>query len=251
MIIRTYGWIFLCSFITSCGAHYETTVTGSVLYVPGKHSPPVNDPMADSIILPWHSHVSAAMDVVLAQSAQVMQRGIPESLLGDFVADASLMKVRKDSAISPEYLPDFCILNTHGFRSILPKGSITRRNVFEVLPFENELVILRINPAAVNKLLVYIRQSGGVPVSGLRMSLSDSTDILTRINGVAYEYGRKYTLLTNDYLASGGDYSAFLLDRDTIIYTGHKVRDVIESTLYEAGLKNQIIEVVPDGRIAP
>ena len=58
----------------------------------------------------------------------------PESLLGNFVTDLCL---RQYSNIA-----DICVMNNGGLRSNLTKGEITRGDIYTLMPFENELVIL-------------------------------------------------------------------------------------------------------------
>lgn len=69
---------------------------------------------------------------------------------------------------------DFAVFNTGGLRRPLPLGNITRGDVFELMPFENELVILTMNGEAVKKLVNFIATKGGAPVSGLRLRIQDS-----------------------------------------------------------------------------
>jgi 2',3'-cyclic-nucleotide 2'-phosphodiesterase (5'-nucleotidase family) len=44
---------------------------------------------------------------------------------------------------------DICLLNQGGIRSTLPKGNVTSRTAFKIMPFENSLVVV----AKENKLM--------------------------------------------------------------------------------------------------
>ena len=50
----------------------------------------------------------------------------------------TLKKSIKDEDLNP----DFCILNNGGFRSSLNKGPVNIGDIFQIMPFENYLVIL-------------------------------------------------------------------------------------------------------------
>ena len=58
-------------------------------------------------------------------------------------------------------------MNNGGLRTTLAKGKITRGDIYKVMPFENELVILELNKTDFIGLLHYITASGGEPFSGI------------------------------------------------------------------------------------
>ena len=52
---------------------------------------------------------------------------------------------------------DFCLLNNGGLRTSLPQGNITRRKIFELMPFENELVVVTISKEKMTDLKAYLK----------------------------------------------------------------------------------------------
>ena len=89
-------------------------------------------------IAPYKAKCSAIMDVVLGYSDKVMTKDQPEGLLGDFSADAVLTQARKFCKDSCSV--DICVLNNGGLRNPLPKGNITLGNIFQLMPFENQMI---------------------------------------------------------------------------------------------------------------
>lgn len=185
------------------------------------------------------------MNRILAQSAQAMEKGQPESRLGNFVADLCFEQV----AGGDHFKADFCVLNNGGLRSSLPEGAIRLRNVFELMPFDNTLVILDLDGATTVKLLNYIAKLGGVPVANLRMSIMGDVPRDVFIGGRPFDEKNHYRVLTSDYLAGGGDSMEFFKEAGTVVSTGIPVRDAIISFIEESGEKNRVIIANTDGRI--
>src|SRR5690606_18308907 len=109
-----------------------------------------------------------------------------------------------------------------GLRIELQRGDITIGNLFELMPFENELVLLELSGRNVQQLADFIAATGGQPVSGLRMKISDgkATDIV--VAGKPLKLSRTYKLITYDYLANGGDNSRGLNNPIRRINLGQK-----------------------------
>ncbi len=200
-------------------------------------------------IKPYSEKINADMGVVLAQSAQVLEKGIPESTLGNFVSDLCFELAKREYKSPTNQKIDFAFFNNGGLRKSLPKGVITKGDVFELMPFENELVILTLNGADIKKLVNFMASKGGAPVSGLRFTIKNNEAVNITIGNVPFDTTKNYTVLTSDYLANGGDNYTFLseaLNRET---TGIKIRDAIMQHLYIMGKTEEILNVALDGRI--
>jgi 2',3'-cyclic-nucleotide 2'-phosphodiesterase (5'-nucleotidase family) len=137
-------------------------------------------------ILPYKESMSANMGQALVESEEVMERGTPEGKLGNFFSDA-LMEVAKSKYIDDGGHPiDFAFFNNGGLRNPIPKGQVTTRNVYELMPFENEMVVLSMNGTLASKLFNYIAAKNGVPVSRLRMGIKGAQPVNLKINGQPY-----------------------------------------------------------------
>ena len=129
----------------------------------------------------YQDSINSEMDEVLNWSLKDMDVGSPEGILGNFITDLSLFYLNNFNKVS-NIKADFCILNNGGLRTPINKGPITRRKIFEVMPFENELVVLKLNSSQLNELLDFIieksyqnnSRKAGVPVSGIRLKISES-----------------------------------------------------------------------------
>lgn len=239
--------VFACAMIASCGSvkkidHYETQQyrfkdSGNVAIDSGAYY----------MIAPYRSELNKTMSELLAVSDQPLEKNQPEGTLGDFVADLAL---REAQALYLKSKIDFCVLNNGGLRAALPKGNITLKNVFELMPFENELVVLTINGSAASQLFNYIAYKGGVPVSHLEMKIKDQQALNVKVNGNGFDSTKTYRMVTSDYLANGGDNLEFLKTAISKEYINLKLRDAIIAYLKEQTRNGKNISVFLDNRIS-
>ena len=173
------------------------------------------DSIISAMISPYKAGIDSIMNEVLCISSDKMTKGQPESLLGNFVTDLCLEKFSSQA--------DICVLNNGGLRSVLPKDKITRRDIFKLMPFENELVILELDILDYNELLQYITHRGGEPFAGVQIVMDKDGKIVNQSleikNGVV-------KVLTSDYLANGGDNMSFFQNKNQK-KIGLKLRDTI------------------------
>ena len=134
---------------------------------------------------------------------------------------------------------------------------ITRGNIFEIMPFDNYLVILKLEPNQMEELLQYIKEKSsvgksrksGVPVSGLRMKISENKISRCMINNSAFNSDQTYYVLTTDYLAKGGEDMSFFKEAVQYINTGVLLRDAIINYISEINKSGIKVEAKYDGRI--
>jgi 2',3'-cyclic-nucleotide 2'-phosphodiesterase (5'-nucleotidase family) len=131
-----------------------------------------------------------------------MDRGAPESLLSNLVADV----LRQSAAAVTGHPADLGIVNMGGLRNVLTQGDITVGDVYEILPFENSLCVLTMQGTALRKLFTDIAKSGGQGLSGARLRIGKAGALLeATVGGQPIDDARSYTLATIDYLADGND----------------------------------------------
>lgn len=193
-----------------------------------------NDDSLDKLISPYKTNLEQSMSEVLNQSSIAMpkpDRKIgtlqPEFLLGNFVADLCLVMGKQKYSPKDNQTIDLCALNTGGLRTSIPQGDISRGKIFELMPFENELVVLTLSGKSTQKLLHYIASQNGIPVSGLRMSIKNNQPNDVLINNSPFDSTQTYKIITSDYLARGGDKMTFFSEHLKSETIGLKLRDAI------------------------
>lgn len=201
-------------------------------------------------ILPYRRQLETEMNRVIGYADMEMpkQKGKTETLLGNFVADLVL----KSSATRSGAPVNFCLLNNGGLRNSLPQGNITVGNIYELMPFDNELVVLTLRGSTVQKLADYVAAAGGHPVSGLRMEISEQNKAYPIYIGntlLAADTQSLYTVVTSDYLANGGDNMSFFSEAVNTRPLGYKLRDCILDYIVSEQQAGRHIVSALDGRI--
>lgn len=189
------------------------------------------------------------MNNVLGVSDDALLKGLPEGTLGDFVSDAVLKKTN-DAYHPADHLPaDICLLNNGGLRSQLPKGKLTLGNIFELMPFENEIVVLTLSGEKTKQLFESLVENNGAPFSGAKVKGKGKKMTDLEIGGKPFDVNKTYKVATSDYLAGGGDkYNFFAapIKTETLSY---KLRDAIVDYIKDETKKGNTIKATIDGRI--
>ncbi len=201
-----------------------------------------------AFIEPFRDSLNKNMNLPLVYATQALTKELPEGNLGNYCADASLRQaIIKCNQLNLE-LPDFCFLNHGGLRAPLPQGIITIGNVFELMPFENELVYLKVSSATVDSILKWIAIKGGAPIAGIKFQINNKKAEQVIIQNQPFKNEVRYKIITSDYLANGGD-GLYFLQQEKAISLGIKVRDAFIQDLQNTGSRKDSLAVQKDGRI--
>ena len=187
-----------------------------------------------AIIAPYQDSIEAKMNETLSFTKTELNKNGTESTLGNFVTDLCLNYADAD----------ICIMNNGGLRTTINKGKITRGDIYKLMPFENELVILELNKNDYIGLVNYIVKKGGEPFSGIKILTNKKGEIITHSWPISFENGEKLKVLTSDYLADGGDKMSFFQNKKQK-KIGIKIRDAI----IDYCIRTDTITVILDERM--
>jgi 2',3'-cyclic-nucleotide 2'-phosphodiesterase (5'-nucleotidase family) len=235
--------------LVSCKPHAYISKVDTAVIALDTNNPAKEDTAALRLIKPFKEQMDARMNGTIAYSSVAMSRKLPEGLLNDFVADL-VLKISNDL-----YKPadnkkiEICLLNYGSFRAPLPKGKITLKNIYELMPFENALVVVTLSGEKMKEMFDYIAKVGGDPLSGITMGLKDTIPDNILINGKPFDVNKNYKVVTSDYTANGGDKMNFFktpLNREDV---GIKLRDAIIMYVTEETSKGDTLKEVLDKRV--
>lgn len=223
MMRKMLFWLILTPLFWGCKVNHFLRVD-PVTYTVEDTQAAEPDSTILAMVQPYKMQLSKEMDQVIGVVAFDLERGKPEAPLGNLVADA--LKIKAEEYTRKRV--DFALANSGGLRiPVLPKGEITKSDIFELLPFDNVLVILELEGSALEKLINHMAASGGWPISkGLSYHIVQysAKDIL--INGKSLEEKRIYRVAMPDYVANGGDDASFLQSAPQES-TGRFMRDAV------------------------
>jgi 2',3'-cyclic-nucleotide 2'-phosphodiesterase (5'-nucleotidase family) len=190
------------------------------------------DATVKEAIAAFSSEVDREMDKELGEAASDLGYSVEglDSAVGNWMTDAMRAHAGADIAFQ----------NTAGIRSEIKKGPVRMREIYQVMPFENTLVTVRMTGAQIEKLL-RDNLSGGkarLQVSGLKVSFTPRKDgrmILER-DGRAVKPGDKFLVVTNNYLTTGGTGGAAFSEGEQLTDTMIPVRDALIESVKKAGV---------------
>ena len=237
--------IFFVSFFTCCSARQVPQKTEGSTYKQRDSFHSSTDPFITAFIAPYQVELNYEVNKAIA-AAIAMEKNQPEGLPGNFVADLSLYVTNITSSNNKA---DFCLLNNGGLRSTLPRRDITIKRVYELMPFENELVILTLDGPTTQLLIEFIAKKGGMPVSGIMMGIKNEKPIDVLIDEKSFDVTKDYKVVTSDYLANGGDNLSFLTAAKERKYVGIKVKDAIIKFIVEQHNAGKKLEASIDSKI--
>lgn len=167
------------------------------------------DPEVQSIVERWRAAAGKKFDEVVGESlSNFTSSDTGESALGDLIADSMRAATGADVAF----------LNSFGIRTPLLKGPVSVRDIYTMMPFDNTLYTMRLTGKQIRAVLErgLSLRLGVVQVSGLRVEYDPKAPAdhrVVRVRCGDKDLGGKteYTVVTNSYLAMGGDsYTTFL-----------------------------------------
>ena len=202
----------------------------------------------DSFVSPYRDSLDRKVKKILAQSEAELTIGRPgrdlypsQVALGNFMTDAILNIARQKAKELNMPAPGIALFTWGSFRKSLPAGVLTLRNIFELMPFENEMVVMKLSGTQMITLLTQVAGNFN-PVAGVTMKQNHSSSI--KINGGPIQEDSFYYVLASDYHAFGGDNMAVLLEAAERYYCGIKIRDAVVLYLQQLTQRNQTL--IPD-----
>lgn len=246
---RLFISISVILFLFACSPHL------SVRQITTKNIP-VNtqtssiDSLVQSMVKPYRDSIEHDMSKLVAVTTTPLKKEKPESKLTNLVADI-LLECGTDfcSEKNLNIKPDASYVNYGGLRASLPQGEITVGHIFELMPFENEIVLIKISGESIQKMADRIAGRGGEGIAGLKLGIRNEKTATLKIGGKAVDPTASYWLVTNDYIANGGDQMSMFSNPLERINTKMKIRDALIQSLGDRYKKDGIISVKEDGRI--
>jgi len=193
---------------------------------------------------PYADSLHKSMNQVIGFSVSTLTNKQPESSLGDFMADC--MRAMAEKKFHKKI--DAAFMNIGGIRSYIPKGDITIGKIYELMPFDNVLVLQIIKGNVLKTFLDKIAAAGGWPLSGITMGIKNNKAINIIINEKPLQENADYIIANTDYIANGGDDCTMLknIPKQNI---GYLLRDALMEYIIMFTKQSKPIEAVMDNRI--
>ncbi len=201
----------------------------------GKAAEIAADPAGIELFETYKVEAEPVLGVVLGEAAGEFTHNSKEdnvTLLGRWSSEVMKEKAGVQIAIQ----------NGGGLRRTLEKGTITMGDMYEIMPFDNQLVTMELKGADLKKAIdhgINNPEVGNGQFAGLIVEFDKNKEFENRITKISLEDGTPldmeayYTVVTNDFLVTGGDKYDFSNARN-IVDTFIPIRDVLVEAIKEA-----------------
>jgi 2',3'-cyclic-nucleotide 2'-phosphodiesterase (5'-nucleotidase family) len=214
-------FLIFFAFINSCTTTYQPSAVQYKDYRIAQNAPVNNDMTV--MLKPYADSINKSMNDIIVVSATVLEKDQPEGTLGNVLADGMLIM----AAQLYNTKVDAAFINSGGIRlQALPAGNITRGKVFELLPFDNIIVLQRVSGTVLKQFVDHIAGRGGWPCAGITFQLKNKKAVNIFVGGAPLDETAVYTIANNDYIANGGD-DCTMLGKQPLQNGGFVFRDAI------------------------
>lgn len=185
----------------------------------------------EDYIKPYRIQINKSLDSVISYAKETYSKkdGKFNTAIGNMMADAvyeqtnPVFKSRTGNSI------DLVLLNHGGIRSIISKGHITSRTAYNVMPFENSVVVVKMKGSKVIDLVNYlVSEQKSHPIHGMQIVLNDKLQLKSAtINNKLIDETKSYYVATSDYLYNGGDRMTFFKPNEKLHQINYKIRNIL------------------------
>ena len=156
-VVLSYFVLFLTFILgVSCSQQklYVTKIEGKEIGITNQYQEVA---AIEQFIKPYREHIDQDLSTVLAMAPQTLDKnGEWQTAMGNMFSDAVMLKGNPVFMAREKKAMDLVLLNHGGIRSIIPQGDVTARTAFEIMPFENSLVVIALKGEQIEEMLQYI-----------------------------------------------------------------------------------------------
>ena len=193
-------------------------------------------------LAPIKANLEQQLGIPIGHAPKGLEVHQPECTMLNWACDALLAMARQ---LSPKPV-DMAVVNIGGMRCSWGAGDITFRHVFELMPFDNELVVLTMTGKDLLALCDIFAATGGQGVAGLRMEAKGGVVKSAKIADKDILPDAYYTVATSDYLSQGNDGMVPLKNFVAMWKSEKKIRDLYIEYIQQV----QTVEAQVDGRMS-
>ena len=185
----------------------------------------------ESFVAPYRKRIDQVLDSTLAYAPEMLtkQDGRYNTSAGNLLADIILKQANPIFKSRTGKNIDFVLLNHGGIRSVVSKGNVSARTAYEVMPFENSIVVVELSGKSVLKMVDFLMSSNRAhPIGGLQIIL-DKNDSLKSllIQGSVFDENKNYFIASSNYLVTGGDNMNFFKEMLGATDTEYLIRNAM------------------------
>lgn len=235
-------YLILCVILISCGHKplHISSKTGGIILIDSTYDA-VQDTNYLSYLSPISEDLEKQLGKPIGQAPVALEVFQPECPMLNWASDALLAMAQQ---LCPEPV-DMAVVNIGGMRCNWGAGDITFEHVFELMPFDNEMVVLTLQGKDIITLCEIFAQYGGQGIAGLRIIADKGRITSARIADKEIIPEAYYKVATSDYLSQGNDGMTPLKNSIQTWNSERKIRDLYIEYIQQV----KIVESKVDGRM--
>lgn len=197
-----------------------------------------------------HRIIGKKISQVIGYCPETLQNFMPQSPLTNLCTDM-LFKCMSEYCSENRLEPiDLSLLNFGCFRNILPAGDITVKQIYEISPFDNHVVIIDIKGDELAKIFKAFTTKKNLAYSNnVHMEYIGDYPTKILVNGEAIDKTRIYRITTSDFIAQGGDGILEDVKIEKFTDTSIRVRNVYIDGIKKMTAKKQTVSAKIDDRV--
>ncbi|MFL9843904.1 5'-nucleotidase C-terminal domain-containing protein [Flavobacterium rhizosphaerae] len=217
--------------LASCSSsnYKNTAITGKQININKDISP---EKQIENFISPYREHINRDLDSILAYAPETFDKSQHikgwQTTIGNLMSDVAFDKADKLLMQRENKHVDVCLLNYGGIRAIIPKGNVTARTAYEIMPFENSLLVIALKGQQITDIANYMADGRKPhPLTGMEIILDKNGNVKkVTVQGQPVQTDKIYYVATSDYLANGGDNMDFFKKAVTTYDMDYKLRNL-------------------------
>lgn len=185
----------------------------------------------ETYIAPYRKRINEVLDSTLTYAPKLITKelGTYNTAAGNLMADIVLSEANPIFKSRTGKKIDFVLLNHGGIRSIISSGNVSARTAYEVMPFENSIVVVELSGKSVLEMVDFLINSKRAhPIAGMQIILDRENRLKSlKIQNKPFIEKRNYFVATSDYLVTGGDDMGFFRDTLNSTSTDYLIRNAM------------------------
>ena len=205
------------------------------------------DSEIDAFIKPYREHIESDLDSVLAYAVDTYSKsdGVFNTAIGNLITDIVFSEANLVFNKRTGKNIDFVLLNHGGIRAIISKGNVTTRTAYEVMPFENSIVVVALKGDKIKNIIDYLITTRKAHPFSWQLKLvidNDYNPIVVTINGHEIDPNKTYYIATSDYLYNMGDDMTFFQPNEGVYPLDYKIRNALIDNFKKVDTINPVID---------
>lgn len=190
-------WMLVFLLLGGCSLFQKTAIEVE----PPTFEYPAPDSETEELLNRYRGEYYRHTNRLVATAHDTLKFEKPDSGLNNLVSDA----IRYRAAEESERFVHIGVIGESPFRVYFEPGQITIGDMFEFLPEDDHLVILKLTGEQVVKLVQQVANLGGGPISGARFLLDpDNQAKAILVNAEVVNLQKEYLVATSSWFANGG-----------------------------------------------